>query len=177
MNRASVRGLWRGAELPVGLRINQHKHEKENIRVMLDWYYRAARLFEASPLCRSPSAAPPFLLLLSSYFLLETPDGLVHLFPLLFTECSGRKMKFMVIGLCQAGQCALFPSGCPALALPLSIHLHLSLSLHFHLILSVCSIPFLFHSVSIIHNFTTSEISFNIHGLLRLTGVSETQRV
>ncbi len=130
MNRTSVRGLWRGAELPVGLRINQHKHEKENIRVMLDWYYRAARLFEASPLCRSPSAAPPFLLLLSSYFLLETPDGLVHLFPLLFTECSGRKMKFMVIGLCQAGQCALFPSGCPlSLFLSQSISIFLSLSI------------------------------------------------
>lgn len=116
MKKTSARGLWREVELPARVRINQHGHEKENLRVMVDWYYRAAGLYEASPLCLSPSTAPPFLplllRLLSSYFLLETPDGLVHLFPLLFTECSGRKMKFMVIGLCQAGQGALFPSGC-----------------------------------------------------------------
>lgn len=122
----------------------------------------------------SSSPVPPLLLLLASHFLLETPDGLVHLFPLLFTECSGRKMKFMVIGLCQAGQGALFPSGC-SLSLFLSHSISIFLSLHFHLIPSVCSVPFLFHSVSII--FTTSEISFSIHGLMRLTGVSETQRV
>lgn len=136
MKGTSVRGLWSEAELPARLRINQHGHEKENLRVTLDWYYRAARLYEASPLCRSPSAAPPFLLssplllLLSSHFLLETPDGLVHLFPLLFTECSGRKMKFMVIGLCQAGQGALFPSGCSlSLFLSHSISIFLSPSL------------------------------------------------
>lgn len=121
----------------------------------------------------SCSPVPP-LLLLSSHFLIETLDGLVHLFPLLFTECSGRKMKFMVIGLCQAGQGALFPSGCSlllSLFLSHSISTFLSLSIHFHLIPSVCSVLFLFHSVFIL--FTASEINFNSHGLLRLTGVSE----
>lgn len=139
INGGRVRGLWREAELPVRFRINQHGHEKENLRVMLDWHYWAPRLYETSPVSESFHGSP-FLL----YFLLETPDGLVHLFLLLFTECSGRKMKFMVIGLCQAGQGALFPSGC---TLPLFLlQRSLSLSLHFHLIPSVFSYPSLFHN-------------------------------
>lgn len=132
MKGTSVRGLWREAELPARLRINQHGHEKENLPVMLDWYYRPARLYEASPLCPESFSSSPVPPLLSSHFLLETPDGLVHLFPLLFTECSGRKMKFMVIGLCQAGQGALFPSGCSLslfLSHSISIFLYPPLSL------------------------------------------------
>ena len=78
MNTVGIGVSLRDAELPARLRINQHRHWKENLRVMLDWYDRAAQLYTAPPLCQeffggSLHSPPP-------HFLTETQDEFVHSF-------------------------------------------------------------------------------------------------
>lgn len=83
MNTVGIGGSLRDPELPARLRINQHRRGKENLRVMLDWYYRDAQLYTAPPPCQGPPAAP----LCSSppatpppHFPTETQDEFVHSF-------------------------------------------------------------------------------------------------
>lgn len=112
-------------------------------------------MYETSPVSESFGVSP---FLLSLYFLLEIPDGLVLLFLLLFTECSGRKDEVYGNGSV---------SGRPRCVVSIWVHvlsLFLgapSLSISTSYLLSV-HIP-LFSIIVSIRIFTTWEISSELY--------------